>query len=50
MNVLIKQKNILQKNTPAQISKADFDNLTTQISNLTTLLLKGVNNASKEYK
>lgn len=43
-----KTEEYLAKNTPAQISKADFDNLTSQISNLTKMLSKGVGNASKE--
>lgn len=43
-----KTEEYLAKNTPAQISKADFDNLTSQISNLTKMLSKGVVNASKE--
>lgn len=43
-----KTEEYIAKNTPAQISKADFDNLTNQISNLTNLLSKGVNNASQK--
>lgn len=40
----------LARNTPAQISKADFDNLTSQINNLTKLLGGSVNVAQKQQK
>lgn len=41
----------LAKNTPAQISKADFDNLNKKLNNLTDLLTKGVvNNVSEKQK
>lgn len=38
----------ISKNTPAQISKADFENLTNQLNNLTNLLSKGVADVTKK--
>ena len=40
----------ISKNTPAQISKADFENLTNQLNNLTVLLSKGVANVPKKQE
>lgn len=40
----------ISKNTPAQISKADFDNLNKKLNNLTELLTKGVNNVTQKQK
>lgn len=45
-----KTEEYLAKNTPAQISKADFENLTNQINNLTNLLSKGVNNVTQKQQ
>lgn len=45
-----KTEEYLAKNTPAQISKADFDKLQNQLTNLTNLLSRGVPNVVEERK
>ncbi len=45
-----KTEEYLAKNTPAQISKADFDKLQNQLTNLTNLLSRGVPNVIEERK
>lgn len=45
-----KTEEYLARNTPAQISKADFDNLTNQLTNLTKLLSKGSVDVTQKQK